>query len=76
MMKLAATGLVLALVSSALAADRTPAPEGAVVYFIAPADGETVTGPRRDLEELLDHLLDTSEANTGDDTCIVGVQLT
>jgi hypothetical protein len=37
---------------------------------------ETVTGPRRDLEELLDHLLETSEANTGDDTCIVGVQLT
>lgn len=37
---------------------------------------EAVTGPRRDLEELLDHLLDTSEANTGDDTCIVGVGLT
>ena len=34
-----------------------------------------VTGPRPVLEDLLDHLLATSESNTDDDTCIVGIQL-
>jgi hypothetical protein len=37
--------MALALVSPALALDRTPAPEGARVYFIAPTDGETVANP-------------------------------
>ena len=35
----------LLLTAAALAADRTPAPEGASVYFSTPADGETVSGP-------------------------------
>ncbi len=34
-----------------------------------------VTGPPPVLDDLLDHLLDSSESNTDDDTCIVGVQL-
>ncbi|MET9634540.1 SpoIIE family protein phosphatase [Lentzea sp. NPDC006480] len=34
-----------------------------------------VTGPPLELEDLLDHLLDSSESNTDDDTCIVGVHL-
>jgi hypothetical protein len=35
-----------ALLSSTVGAqERTPAPAGAEVYFIAPADGATVTGP-------------------------------
>ena len=29
------------------AAERTPAPQGARLYFISPADGETVTSPVR-----------------------------
>ncbi|MGA2342097.1 MAG: DUF4399 domain-containing protein [Steroidobacteraceae bacterium] len=38
---LAATALGVA----ALAQDRSPAPAGAEVYFIAPRDGETIHGP-------------------------------
>ena len=41
-------GLVLGLLllPAALAAiERTPAPEGAEVYFISPKDGETLTSP-------------------------------
>jgi serine phosphatase RsbU (regulator of sigma subunit) len=34
-----------------------------------------VERPWPDLEELLDHLLDTSESDTDDDTCVVGVKL-
>ena len=36
---------LLAIAGAASAADRTPAPEGASLYFISPADGETVTSP-------------------------------
>ena len=35
----------VAALSAALAQDRTPAPEGAEVYIISPADGETVSSP-------------------------------
>ncbi len=34
-----------ALGAAALAQDRSPAPAGAEVYFIAPRDGETITDP-------------------------------
>lgn len=34
-----------ALVGGALAQDRTPAPEGASVYFVSPADGDIITNP-------------------------------
>ncbi|MEV6715327.1 SpoIIE family protein phosphatase [Lentzea sp. NPDC051208] len=34
-----------------------------------------VSGPPRDLETLLDELLATSDSNTDDDTCVVGIQL-
>lgn len=48
-MKLHRTGLIALALSAgvAFAAElpRTPAPAGAAVYFISPADGETVTGP-------------------------------
>ena len=37
--------MALLLAGAALAADRTPAPPGAAVYFITPADGATVTNP-------------------------------
>ena len=37
--------MALILAGPALAADRAPAPMGAAVYFITPADGETVTSP-------------------------------
>jgi len=37
---IATTSLVLA--SGALAQDRTPAPEGAEVYFVSPASGDTI----------------------------------
>jgi hypothetical protein len=37
--------MALLLAGPALAADRTPSPAGAEVYFITPADGETVTDP-------------------------------
>jgi hypothetical protein len=33
------------LMGGALAADRTPAPEGAAVYIVSPADGATVSSP-------------------------------
>jgi hypothetical protein len=36
---------VTAAIASAAAADRTPSPPGAKVYFIAPADGATVSNP-------------------------------
>lgn len=38
-----ATALLMPLTSSAL--DRSPAPDGAEVYIISPAAGETVTSP-------------------------------
>lgn len=48
-MNLYRTGLIALVLSAgaALAAElpRTPAPAEAAVYFISPADGETVTGP-------------------------------
>lgn len=37
--------MALLLTGPALAADRTPAPAGAEVYFITPADGATVANP-------------------------------
>ncbi len=37
--------MALLLAGPALAADRTPAPSGAAVYFITPADGETLADP-------------------------------
>ena len=37
--------LLLCLPGTPAAAERTPAPEGAALYFITPADGETVTSP-------------------------------
>ena len=37
--------MALLLAGAALAADRTPAPPGAAVYFITPADGETLADP-------------------------------
>lgn len=45
-MRFGAVGLVLALLT-AVAAWATPAPEGAVLYFIAPQDGSTVSNPVR-----------------------------
>ena len=45
MARLLALTIALLLAGPAFAADRTPAPPGAVVYFIAPADGETVANP-------------------------------
>lgn len=33
------------LVTTELAAARTPAPDGAAAYIISPADGDTVSGP-------------------------------
>lgn len=39
-----AAALMLPLAAPALA-ERTPAPEGASVYFLAPQDGDTVTSP-------------------------------
>jgi hypothetical protein len=46
-MRLAPTALILALLTLTLpaAAQETPSAEGAAVYFIAPADGATVTSP-------------------------------
>lgn len=41
---LLAAALMLPLAAPALA-ERTPAPEGASVYFLAPQDGDTVTSP-------------------------------
>lgn len=35
----------MVLAAAAVAAERTPAPEGARLYFISPADGETVRSP-------------------------------
>ncbi len=40
----ALAGLAL-LAGGALAGDRTPAPEGATVYIVSPADGATVSSP-------------------------------
>ena len=37
--------MALLLAGPALAADRMPAPSGAAVYFITPADGETLADP-------------------------------
>ena len=37
--------VALLLAGPALAADRPPAPPGATVYFISPADGETLADP-------------------------------
>lgn len=43
---LLAIGLALLLATPAAAqVPRTPAPPGAAVYFVTPADGATVTGP-------------------------------
>jgi hypothetical protein len=44
---LAAVGIVAAVgfLAPASAQDATPAPEGAAVYFIAPADGAAVSSP-------------------------------
>jgi hypothetical protein len=41
----AACILAAGLALPAMAQDRTPAPEGASVYIIAPADGATVSSP-------------------------------
>jgi len=47
MIKLAITtaAIAIALGGAAAAQERTPAPEGAEVYFIAPEDGATVSNP-------------------------------
>lgn len=37
--------VTLAITAAAAAAERTPAPEGASLYIISPADGETVASP-------------------------------
>ena len=42
---IAAAAAMTAFGLSAAQADRTPAPEGASVYFIAPANGDTVSNP-------------------------------
>lgn len=42
---LAAALLLPAALSSAALADRTPAPDGAEVYFITPEEGATVSSP-------------------------------
>lgn len=44
-MKPGPTLVLLLTLIPALAVARTPAPEGAEVYFIAPADGETLANP-------------------------------
>ncbi len=44
---LAVTLLALAFAGVLQAAERTPAPEGARLYLISPADGETVHSPVR-----------------------------
>lgn len=46
MLRALTLAFALAIVPAA-AADRTPAPEDAKVYFIAPADGATVESPLR-----------------------------
>lgn len=38
-------GASLALAAAAFAQDRTPAPEGASVYIVSPADGDSVSSP-------------------------------
>lgn len=38
-------GASLALATAAFAQDRTPAPEGASVYIVSPADGDAVSSP-------------------------------
>ena len=47
--RLAASAAVIALIGiggfAAAQVQRTPAPKGAELYFIAPKDGETVTSP-------------------------------
>jgi hypothetical protein len=45
MPKTFALALTLGLATPALSADLTPAPDGATVYFISPADGATVANP-------------------------------
>jgi Domain of unknown function (DUF4399) len=45
MLKTFALALTLGLATPALSADLTPAPDGATVYFISPADGATVANP-------------------------------
>jgi len=40
-----ATALSLASASTAVAADRAPAPSGAEVYIVSPKDGAKITGP-------------------------------
>lgn len=44
-MKRVVIAMGLALLSSAVLADRTAAPAGAEVYFIAPANGAKIKGP-------------------------------
>jgi len=45
MKKIAIVLAALMATSSALALDRSPAPEGAKAYFISPKNGDTITGP-------------------------------
>ena len=45
MARLLALTIALLLSGPAFAADRTPAPPAAVVYFITPADGATISNP-------------------------------
>jgi len=44
-MKRVVIAMGLALLSTAVIADRAPAPAGAEVYFIAPANGAKIKGP-------------------------------
>lgn len=44
-MKILLSIALLALMPFSFAAERTPAPQGAQVYFIAPQDGQTVASP-------------------------------
>ncbi|TNE66929.1 MAG: DUF4399 domain-containing protein [Alphaproteobacteria bacterium] len=63
---------------AALADDRTPAPEGAAVYFISPQDGDTVKGPVHvvfGLKGMGVAPAGTEKANTGHHHLIIDVDL-
>lgn len=42
---IAAAAILLPLAGAAIAQDRTASPEGASVYIVSPADGDSVTSP-------------------------------
>ena len=76
MARLLALTIALLLVGPALAADRTPAPPAAVVYFITPADGETVANPvtvRFGLKGMGVAPAEVEKANTGHHHLLIDV---